>query len=203
MEARSLQLLRRLRNMLLCQFLQPLPHLHHCQWSWQVWCPLHAAGLHHALHPSSAVEAGGQGEVQHWRWHDGGRWIVLLLHCLCSVPDSCGDQGEGRQCQVKRKKYKYWGKLNSSKLNSNLQTMLTSICTFVNNKIAKGRSQQKKTGIFGNFSQVSDPPSPPFGNPCFQKKKCGLFCILGHLEHFWSSQKCSLFGNYSDIYFWE
>ena len=70
---------------------------------------------------------------------------------------------------------------------------------------SKGRLQLKKTGLFGNFSQVSDPPPPPppFGNPCFQKKKCGLFCILGHLEHFWSSQKCSLFGNYSDIYFWE
>ena len=36
---------------------------------------------------------------------------------------------------------------------------------------------QKKTGFFGNFSQMSDPP--PFGNPCFQKKKYGLFCILG------------------------
>ena len=58
-----------------------------------------------------------------------------------------------------------------------------------------------KNGIFGNFSQVSDPP--PFGNPCFQKKKYGLFCNLGYLEHFWSSSKCSLFGNYSDIYFWE
>ena len=67
----------------------------------------------------------------------------------------------------------------------------------------KGRSPPQKTGFFGNFSQVADPPSPPFGNPCFQKKKCGLFCPLGHLEHFWSSLKCSLFGNYSDIYFWE
>ena len=72
-------------------------------------------------------------------------------------------------------------------------------------KTDEGRCPPKKTGFFGNFSQVSEPPPPPppFGNPWFQKKKCGLFCILGHLEHFWSSQKCSLFGNYSDIYFWE
>ena len=65
---------------------------------------------------------------------------------------------------------------------------------------------KKKNGFFWDFfprSGPPPPPSPPFGNPCFQKKKCGLFCILGHLEHFWSSQKCSLFGNYSDIYFWE
>ena len=35
-----------------------------------------------------------------------------------------------------------------------------------------GTLPTKKTGFFGNFSQVSDPPppSPPFGNPCFQKK---------------------------------
>ena len=46
-----------------------------------------------------------------------------------------------------------------------------------------GTPPKKKTGFFRNFSQVSDPPppppSPPFGNPCFQKKKCGLFCVLG------------------------
>ena len=29
-----------------------------------------------------------------------------------------------------------------------------------------------------------------------------VYCILGPLEHFWSSSKCSLFGNYYDIYFW-
>ena len=58
---------------------------------------------------------------------DGEPLHIEIFTILCSVPDSCGDQGEGRQCQVKRKKYKYWGKLNSSKLNSNLQTMLTSI----------------------------------------------------------------------------
>ena len=34
----------------------------------------------------------------------------------------------------------------------------------------KGSSPQKKTGKCGNFSQVGDPPSPPFGNPMFVKK---------------------------------
>ena len=63
-----------------------------------------------------------------------------------------------------------------------------------------GTLPKKKTGFFGNFSQVSD---PPFWEPLFPKKKYGSFCILGPLEHFWSSSKCSLFGNYFYIYFWE
>ena len=50
---------------------------------------------------------------------------------------------------------------------------------------------------FGNISQMLDPP-PPFRNPCFQQKKCCLFFILGPQEHFWSSQKCSLFGHYPE-----
>ena len=70
-------------------------------------------------------------------------------------------------------------------------------------KSPKGRHPKKKRDFLGIFPKCRTPPSPPFGNPCFPKKKCGLFCILGHLEHFWSSQKCSLFGNYSNIYFWE
>ena len=57
----------------------------------------------------------------------------------------------------------------------------------------KGRSQQKKTGFFGNFSQVSDPPSPPFGNPCFQKKvwfilhfrSFGAFLVFTKMFTFW------------------
>ena len=63
---------------------------------------------------------------------------------------------------------------------------------------------KKNNGIFWEFfpSVAPPPPSPLLGTPV-SKKKCGLFCLLGHLEHFWSSQKCSLFGNYSDIYFWE
>ena len=44
---------------------------------------------------------------------------------------------------------------------------------------------------------------PPFGEPLFPKKKYVFLGILGPFEHFWSSSKCSLFGNYSDIYFWE
>ena len=64
--------------------------------------------------------------------------------------------------------------------------------------------KKKKRDFLGIFPKCRPPPPlPPFWEPLFPKKKCGLFCILGHLEHFWSSQKCSLFGNYSDIYFWE
>ena len=41
-----------------------------------------------------------------------------------------------------------------------------------------GTLPQKKTGFFGNFSQVSGPPPPPLlGTPV--SKKRGLFCILG------------------------
>ena len=29
---------------------------------------------------------------------------------------------------------------------------------------SKGRPQKKNTGLFGNFSQIADPPPPPFGN---------------------------------------
>ena len=36
---------------------------------------------------------------------------------------------------------------------------------------------KKITVLFGNFSQVADPP--PFGNPLFEEKKYRLFCILG------------------------
>ena len=34
-----------------------------------------------------------------------------------------------------------------------------------------GTLPTKKTGFFGNFSQVSDPPVPPFWEPEFSKKK--------------------------------
>ena len=63
-----------------------------------------------------------------------------------------------------------------------------------------GTPPPQKNGIFWEFFPSGGPPPlPPFWEPLFPKKKCGLFCISGHLEHFWSSQKCSLFGNYSDI----
>ena len=50
----------------------------------------------------------------------------------------------------------------------------------------KVRSQTKKTILFGNFSQTSDPPhpTPPFENPC-SKKNLGVIlqknivCFLG------------------------
>ena len=45
------------------------------------------------------------------------------------------------------------------------------------NTLNKVRTQKKITVLFGNFSQVADPP--PFGNPLFEKKNYRLFCILG------------------------
>ena len=47
-----------------------------------------------------------------------------------------------------------------------------------NSKNALVRTQKKITGLFGNFSQMADPPPPPFGNPLFKKKFYRLFCIL-------------------------
>ena len=46
-----------------------------------------------------------------------------------------------------------------------------------------GTPPPPKKGFFGNFSQMSDLPSPPFGNPCFQKKR-SFFCNLGPSHHF-------------------
>ena len=54
-------------------------------------------------------------------------------------------------------------------------------------EITKGSTQKKITGLFGNFSQTSDPP--PFWEPLVQKKKLCLFCILGVKDQFCSSQK--------------
>ena len=66
----------------------------------------------------------------------------------------------------------------------------------------KGHHPPKKRDFLGIFPKCQ-PPLSPFLEPLFPKKKYGLICILGPLEHFWSSSKCSLFGNYSEIYFWE
>ena len=71
-------------------------------------------------------------------------------------------------------------------------------CT--NHRIKEGK---KRRDFLGIFPKCRTPPPPPLLGTLFPKKKYGLFCILGPLEHFWSSSKCSLFGNYSDIYFWE
>ena len=38
----------------------------------------------------------------------------------------------------------------------------------------KGRHPKEKTGFFGNFSQMSDPPLPPFWEPVFPKKNIRL-----------------------------
>ena len=42
----------------------------------------------------------------------------------------------------------------------------------------KVRTHTEITVLFGNFSQMADPPSPPFGNPLFKKNNYRLFCIL-------------------------
>ena len=58
----------------------------------------------------------------------------------------------------------------------------------------KGASQKKNTGFFGSFSQMWDPPHPPYLEGLRPKKKInGLFCVLGLKEHFCFLQKCSLF----------
>ena len=51
--------------------------------------------------------------------------------------------------------------------------------------------KQKKTILFGNFSQNvgPPPPPPPFGNPLSKKIFQCLFCILEPKEHFCSSKK--------------
>ena len=65
------------------------------------------------------------------------------------------------------------------------------------------KKKKKKKDFWGIFPKCrTHPPLPPFWEPLFQKKSM-VYCILGPLEHFWSSSKCSLFGNYYDIYFWE
>ena len=45
---------------------------------------------------------------------------------------------------------------------------------------SKGHPQKNFTGLFGNFSQMADPPTPtpPFWEPLIQKKFYRLFCIL-------------------------
>ena len=45
----------------------------------------------------------------------------------------------------------------------------------------KVRTKKKITVLFGNFSQVADPPlpHPPFWETLIRKKNYRLFCILG------------------------
>ena len=52
---------------------------------------------------------------------------------------------------------------------------------------------QKKRDYVGKIPKWPTPPSS-LGNPCYQKKKLGLFFILGHQKHFWSSPKNHHFG---------
>ena len=53
-----------------------------------------------------------------------------------------------------------------------------------------GGMSKKKRHFLGICPKWPDPPPPPpFGTSCLQKKFLCLFCIFGHKEHFWFSQK--------------
>ena len=56
--------------------------------------------------------------------------------------------------------------------------------------------REKKRDYVGKIPKRRTPPThpPSLGNPCYQKKKLGLFFILGPQEHFWSSPKNHHFG---------
>ena len=56
-----------------------------------------------------------------------------------------------------------------------------------------GTPSEKKRDYVGKIPKWRTPP-PSLGNPCYQKKKLGLFFILGPQEHFWSSPKNHHFG---------
>ena len=64
--------------------------------------------------------------------------------------------------------------------------------------IVLGTLSKKKTTLFGNFSQTSDPrpPPPPFWEPLIQKKIECLFCIIEPKEHFCSSKNSVLKGTF-------
>ena len=60
--------------------------------------------------------------------------------------------------------------------------------------LVRDATQKKKTGFFGNFSQVLDPPLPPFWEPLFPKKKVwfilhfrsfGAFLVFIKIFAFW------------------
>ena len=59
-----------------------------------------------------------------------------------------------------------------------------------------GTLSEKKRDYVGKIPKwrTPSPPSPSLGNPCYQKKKLGLFFILGPQKHFWSSPKNHHFG---------
>ena len=69
----------------------------------------------------------------------------------------------------------------------------------------KVRSQKQITGLFGNFSQVADPspPSPPFGNPSFEKKMLSFILHFRPLGTFLVFTKKLKFCHFCYIYFWE
>ena len=67
----------------------------------------------------------------------------------------------------------------------------------------KGRSQKKNTTLFGNFSQTSDPPHPPFWEPLIQKKNLVFILHFRPLGTFLVFTKKLKFCQYFYIYFWE
>ena len=68
----------------------------------------------------------------------------------------------------------------------------------------KVRSQKQITGLFGNFSQVADPPHPPLlGTPYSKKKKLSFILHFRPLGTFLVFTKKLKFCHYFYIYFWE
>ena len=95
----------------------------------------------------------------------------------------CGHHSPPTRLQVKNKRVVF----NLSCLYLKWKTHTTCHVT-----CRLGEASEKNTGLFGDYSQVENPPPPLLGTPR-PKKKYGLFCILGPKKHFWFSQKCSLF----------
>ena len=68
----------------------------------------------------------------------------------------------------------------------------------------KVRSQKKITGLFGNFSQMADPPPiPPFWEPLIQKKFLSFILHFRPLGTFLVFTKKLKFCHFCYIYFWE
>ena len=89
-----------------------------------------------------------------------------------------------------------WHFLGISSLWKNLVTKYRNFCWSLLNflDISKGASQKKIQDFLGVFPKCwTPPPPPPIWEASVQKKKLGLFCVLGPKEHFWFLQKCSLF----------
>ena len=80
-------------------FLSLLHDLLQRQGSGQEWASLQHPGLHRPLRPHVPVEAGGQQAVRDQERGGGGLGLVLVLHGLCQLPASRGDQGPGEEAE--------------------------------------------------------------------------------------------------------